>query len=64
MRDAKLKQILDKWNMRPWIGFIRNCAVAGFYEHGDDPSGSIKCGEFLDYLSDYQLLNESSAPWS
>jgi hypothetical protein len=25
--------------------------VAGSCEHGDEPSGSIKCGEFLDYLS-------------
>jgi hypothetical protein len=25
--------------------------VAGSYEHGTEPSGSIKCGEFLDQLS-------------
>jgi hypothetical protein len=25
--------------------------VAGFCEQGDEPSGSIKCGEFLDQLS-------------
>jgi hypothetical protein len=25
--------------------------VAGSCEHGNEPSGSIKCGEFLDYLS-------------
>jgi hypothetical protein len=25
--------------------------VAGCCEHDDEPSGSIKCGEFLDYLS-------------
>jgi hypothetical protein len=25
--------------------------VAGCCEHGDEPSGSIKCGEFPDYLS-------------
>jgi hypothetical protein len=25
--------------------------VAGSCEHGDEPSGSIKCEEFLDYLS-------------
>jgi hypothetical protein len=28
----------------------------GFFEHGNEPSGSIKEGEFLDYLSEYQLL--------
>jgi hypothetical protein len=32
-----------------WIGFIGQ--VARSCEHGDEPSGSIKCGEFLDYLS-------------
>jgi hypothetical protein len=25
--------------------------VAGSCEHGNEPSGSVKCGEFLDYLS-------------
>jgi hypothetical protein len=25
--------------------------VASSCEHGDEPSGSIKCGEFLDQLS-------------
>jgi hypothetical protein len=25
--------------------------VVGSCEHGNEPSGSIKCGEFLDYLS-------------
>jgi hypothetical protein len=25
--------------------------VAGCCEHGDEPPGSIECGEFLDYLS-------------
>jgi hypothetical protein len=24
--------------------------VAGCYEYGDEPSGSIKCGEFLEQL--------------
>jgi hypothetical protein len=24
--------------------------VAGTFECGNEPSGSIKCGEFLDYL--------------
>jgi hypothetical protein len=26
---------------------------AGFCEHDNEPSGSIKGGKFLDYLSDY-----------
>jgi hypothetical protein len=27
--------------------------VSGSCEYGDEPSGSIKCGEFLDWLSNY-----------
>jgi hypothetical protein len=27
--------------------------VAGSCEQSNEPSGSIKCGEFLDWLSDY-----------
>jgi hypothetical protein len=38
--------------------------VAGSCEHGNEPSGSIKVGEFLDYLSNYQLLNRDCALWS
>jgi hypothetical protein len=38
--------------------------VAGFCEHGNEPSGSIKRGEFLDYVRDYQLVNEDPAPCS
>jgi hypothetical protein len=30
---------------------------------GNDPSGSIKGGEFLDQLSDYYLFKDST-PWS
>jgi hypothetical protein len=30
-------------------------------KHGNEPSGSITDGEFLDYLSDYQLLKTESA---
>jgi hypothetical protein len=39
-------------------------AVAVACEHGHKYSGSIKGGEFLDWLSEYQLLVEESAPWS
>jgi hypothetical protein len=31
--------------------------VVGSCDHDNEPSGSIKRREFLDYLSDYQLLN-------
>jgi hypothetical protein len=38
--------------------------VAGCCEHGNEPSGSIKGGEFLDWLSDSQLLKKDTAPWN
>jgi hypothetical protein len=33
--------------------------VENFYEHGNEPSGYIEGGEFLDQLSAYQLLKWS-----
>jgi hypothetical protein len=36
--------------------------MTGSCEHGNEPSGPIKGGEFLDYLSDCQLLMKDSVP--
>jgi hypothetical protein len=48
-----------------WTRFIwLKGPVAGSPEHGNEPSGSIKGGKFLDQLSDRQLLNKDSAPCS
>jgi hypothetical protein len=33
-------------------------------DHGNEPVGSIKGREFLDYLSEYLLLKKDSALWS
>jgi len=38
--------------------------VAGSCEYGNEPSGSIESGEFLDWLSDYALLKMDCAPRS
>lgn len=40
-----------------WTGFNwhRICPVVESFEHGNEPSGSIRGGDFLDQLSDYQL---------
>jgi len=38
--------------------------VANCCEHGDEPSGSIKLGEFLDSLMNCQLLKNVSAAWN
>jgi hypothetical protein len=37
--------------------------VTGFCEHGNEPSGSIRGGEFFDNLSDCQPLEKDSAAW-
>jgi hypothetical protein len=36
---------------------------AGSCEHGDKPSGYIKCEEFLVQLGYYQFLKEDFPPW-
>jgi hypothetical protein len=38
--------------------------VADFFELGNKAAGSTKGSEFLDELSDYQLLKKDSAPLS
>jgi hypothetical protein len=38
--------------------------VEGACEHGNEPSGSIKCWEILEYLRNWRLLKEGSAQWS
>jgi hypothetical protein len=40
----------------------RQGPVAGSCEHGNEPSVSIRGGEFLDFLSDYQLFKKGSVP--
>ena len=37
-------------------------SLAGSCEWGNEPSGATQCGEFLDWLNNYQLLREYSAP--
>ena len=37
--------------------------VAGCCEHGDEPSGYVNCGEFIDQLRNCQLLSWDCAPW-
>ena len=36
----------------------------GTCESGNEHSGSIKCGEFLDWLGTGLLLKKDSSPWS
>jgi hypothetical protein len=47
-----------KMNLRGRTGFgrLRIGPVADFFEHGNEPSGSIKKAGLFDKLSDYQLF--------
>jgi hypothetical protein len=38
--------------------------VAGTSEHGNEPSGYIKCWEILELLTDWRLRRKGSAPRS
>ena len=38
--------------------------VAGTCECGNEPLGSLKCGEFLDQMKTGQLFKKDSVPWS
>ena len=42
----------------------RQGQVAGSCEKGDEPSGSIKCGEIRDQLKTDWLFKKDSAQWS
>ena len=43
--------------MGSWTGFIRfMLETSGCFEQGDEPSGSIKCGEFLDLLPKVNIV--------
>jgi hypothetical protein len=49
-----------------WTGssWLRIGQMAGTCECGNEPSGSIKCGEFLDWLRTCWVLKKDSDPWS
>jgi hypothetical protein len=38
--------------------------VAGSYEYGNEPPVCIKDGQFLDELSDYQILKNDFVQWT
>jgi hypothetical protein len=47
-----LRWIFRKWDVGVWTrsSWLRIRQVAGTCECNNEPSGSIKCGEFLDYM--------------
>jgi hypothetical protein len=60
-----LKWILRErgWDGIEWIDLAHDKRpVEGSHEHNNEPSGSIKCLEFLEWLHNWQLLKKGSTP--
>jgi hypothetical protein len=51
------------WDGVDWVDLAQDKGpLEGSCEHGDKPSGSIKCWEVLEWLQNWQLLKKGSAP--
>jgi hypothetical protein len=48
--------------VRVGLIWLRIGSSGGSCEHGNEPSGSINCWEVLDWLHNWRLLKEGSAP--
>jgi len=61
-----LRWIFRKWDVGVWTesSCLRIGTGGGTCECGNEPLGSIKCGEFLDWLRTCWLLKKDSTPWS
>jgi hypothetical protein len=61
-----LKQILEKYNGGYRLDSYGSGQrqVTDSHEKDNEPSGSVKCWEFLEWLSDCWLLKKGSTPWS
>jgi hypothetical protein len=59
-----LKWILERQDGMVWTGLIwlRIGTGGGLFEHSDEPSGSVKCWEVLEWLHNWWLLKKGSAP--
>jgi hypothetical protein len=47
-----------------WIHLAQDRDMASSCEHNNEPSGSVKCWEFLEWLRNYWLFKKDSALWS
>jgi hypothetical protein len=51
------------WEVEDWMHLAQDREpVAGYREHDNELSGSMTSRKIFDYLSDYQLLKNESAP--
>jgi hypothetical protein len=56
-----LKEI--EWVCTAFV-WLRIVIGVGYCEHGNELSGSVEDGEYLDYLSECQFLKKDSVSWS
>jgi hypothetical protein len=56
-------RVILKWILKIPLAHGR-VQLVGFCKHCNKLSGSIKVGEFLDWMNDYQCLKTGHAPWS
>jgi hypothetical protein len=55
--EANIKMDLQEVEWGAWTGLIwLRIGTGGSYECGNEPSGSTKCGEFLDLLASQEVL--------
>jgi hypothetical protein len=47
------------WEDVDWIYLSHDRLVAGYYEHGNETTGSINVREFLDWLGDFSFSRRS-----
>ena len=61
-----LRWIYGKWDVGVWIGssWLSIGQVVDTCECGNEPSGYIKCWEFLDWFKSGWLLKKDCAAWS
>jgi hypothetical protein len=51
-----------EWDGVDWVDLAQEYgSVMGSCEHGDEPSGSIKCWQVLEWLYNWRLLKKDSA---
>jgi hypothetical protein len=60
-RRIILRWFFRKWDGEVWAGLLW---LMKWTESSNEPSGSINCGEFLDYLRSCKRLRMESATWS
>jgi hypothetical protein len=49
------------WDGMDWIDLAQD-RNKGSCEHGNEPTGLMKCWEFFEWVDNWQLLKKGSAP--